>query len=1062
MDQIYLNFYFFGSLLASLFALYVSLFFLTIKDRSKAAFHLGISSLATFVFHLGYVIGFVSYEEWSIFHRWIVIPTPMIGYTQLLIFFFYFPQPKRVKLGLSVYALLYLGVILTTGFYVIASLQSVRTFVMGSHYWDFETHLFYKLFSLLVLIYNVSFLVAGIWRAVGEKGKERRSVIYIMLSYCVITILPGIANALSRDGSISRAAYQQVADLGLVTGLFLILVVYVNTTKERTTILSRIVGITMATFLLVFQLVGYAVLNGYEASFDQIKIRETKLVVMDKEKPEGFAYEISYDPSNDVFETEQGTKDPRFAAEDKLEVRFFHFGNLLTNLGTLPAGQRLEKSKSILKEAPKEFYGYREAILQFLSSKKEAEVSDAEMISFFHLLRKKLSVIRSKFSHLPKKNDQAAIGKLFQSEEIGLSEMLGKVKSKINDEIERGKSETDISVLTLSSLAVIRDAGERIYRGTKFYNVGDQKPVFYVAYYFVHPKNGKIYEVGFHYKTLRAFLHEPSLVLVASLIAVILIVSIGFRFFFQYALIVPMDEVVVGLTEVNSGNLDYRLVPRVEDEIGFIARSFNRMARSIQAARKRLEQYANELEEKVKERTKELEQTLGEVRELKQQQDGDYFLTSLLIKPLGSNKAIQENVKVDFLMEQKKKFTFRRYKDEIGGDLNISNHIELHDRSYTVFLNADAMGKSMQGAGGALVLGAVFESIIERTRIVESMRAQSPERWLKNAFTELHKVFESFDGSMLVSSVIGLIDDEVGVLYFINAEHPWTVLYRDGIASFIEDELMFRKLGTTGMEGRIFIKTFQLEPGDVIIAGSDGRDDILIGTDAEGGRIINDDERLFLRLVEEAKGDLKEIYNGILRKGHLTDDLSLIRLSFKEADPEQRRIEEEQKEKVRELLKKAKDTSQNKEIDEAIAFLEQAESLNSRIPEVKKNFIRLFLKMKNYSKAARYAEDYLNIKPVDKEILYVASFAARKAGQLRKALDFGERLLLREPDHLKNLMNLAQVYIALKNYDRAMVMTHSALRLDPDNEAILKTRDVLRKYIDRKPKANENLDNRES
>lgn len=361
-----------------------------------------------------------------------------------------------------------------------------------------------------------------------------------------------------------------------------------------------------------------------------------------------------------------------------------------------------------------------------------------------------------------------------------------------------------------------------------------------------------------------------------------------------------------------------------------------------------------------------------------------------------------------------------------------------------------------------MVLGAVFESIIERTRIVESMRAQSPERWLKNAFTELHKVFESFDGSMLVSSVIGLIDDEVGVLYFINAEHPWTVLYRDGIASFIEDELMFRKLGTTGMEGRIFIKTFQLEPGDVIIAGSDGRDDILIGTDAEGGRIINDDERLFLRLVEEAKGDLKEIYNGILRKGHLTDDLSLIRLSFKEADPEQRRIEEEQKEKVRELLKKAKDTSQNKEIDEAIAFLEQAESLNSRIPEVKKNFIRLFLKMKNYSKAARYAEDYLNIKPVDKEILYVASFAARKAGQLRKALDFGERLLLREPDHLKNLMNLAQVYIALKNYDRAMVMTHSALRLDPDNEAILKTRDVLRKYIDRKPKANENLDNRES
>jgi hypothetical protein len=32
-------------------------------------------------------------------------------------------------------------------------------------------------------------------------------------------------------------------------------------------------------------------------------------------------------------------------------------------------------------------------------------------------------------------------------------------------------------------------------------------------------------------------------------------------------------------------------------------------------------------------------------------------------------------------------------------------------------MNADAMGKSMQGAGGALVLGAVLEAIVDRTMI---------------------------------------------------------------------------------------------------------------------------------------------------------------------------------------------------------------------------------------------------------------------------------------------------------------------------------------------------------
>ena len=52
----------------------------------------------------------------------------------------------------------------------------------------------------------------------------------------------------------------------------------------------------------------------------------------------------------------------------------------------------------------------------------------------------------------------------------------------------------------------------------------------------------------------------------------------------------------------------------------------------------------------------------------------------------------------------------------------------------TVFLNADAMGKSMQGAGGALVAGAVFNSIIERTMLSPTVQNQYPERWLKNSF----------------------------------------------------------------------------------------------------------------------------------------------------------------------------------------------------------------------------------------------------------------------------------------------------------------------------------------
>ena len=41
------------------------------------------------------------------------------------------------------------------------------------------------------------------------------------------------------------------------------------------------------------------------------------------------------------------------------------------------------------------------------------------------------------------------------------------------------------------------------------------------------------------------------------------------------------------------------------------------------------------------------------------------------------------------------------------------------------------MGKSIQGAGGALVLGVVFRSIIERTKIFKPNMELFPEQWLK-------------------------------------------------------------------------------------------------------------------------------------------------------------------------------------------------------------------------------------------------------------------------------------------------------------------------------------------
>jgi serine phosphatase RsbU (regulator of sigma subunit) len=293
--------------------------------------------------------------------------------------------------------------------------------------------------------------------------------------------------------------------------------------------------------------------------------------------------------------------------------------------------------------------------------------------------------------------------------------------------------------------------------------------------------------------------------------------------------------------------------------------------------------YSN-MEKMVADRTARLKKSLDDVRALKDQQDGDYFLTSLLLEPLNACRATVPGVNIDFIVKSKKKFTFKKWNRELGGDICIAYDLILKGEKYPVFLNADAMGKSIQGAGGAIVLGAVFKAMVERTNSAPSLGDQSPKEWIIGALKELQAVFESFDCSMMISLVLGLVDVRTGRMYFINAEHPFTVLYRNGRALFLEKELTIRKLGIPELILPDKVYAVQLKPGDIIIAGSDGRDDILLESGRDGGLVMNEDENLFLRSVEKAGGSLAQIEEEIFASGAQTDDLSLLRIEFTGVD----------------------------------------------------------------------------------------------------------------------------------------------------------------------------------
>jgi len=348
----------------------------------------------------------------------------------------------------------------------------------------------------------------------------------------------------------------------------------------------------------------------------------------------------------------------------------------------------------------------------------------------------------------------------------------------------------------------------------------------------------------------------------------------------------PITRLAQDVQQIASGNLAVKILPGNRDEIGQLISDVERMQASIlrmlfevNEGKEKIQEYADHLEDMVKEQTAELRETLEQVQALKNQQDADYYLTTLLVEPLRVNLANNKTVNVQFVVRQKKRFPFRQWTVEIGGDICIAHSIELRGSQFTVFMNGDAMGKSIQGAGGALVLGAVFQSIIERTRMTENVKSLAPAEWIKATFLELSKVFLSFDGATYASLVLGAVDEQTGDMFHINADHPRIVHYRNGRAEFIDSEVRLRRLGFQIPEDTVEVRQTKLVPGDIVIAGSDGRDDIILGTD-ENNTDINEDEALFLRHVTATEGNLQQILNRIVESGQLTDDLSLLRIHF--------------------------------------------------------------------------------------------------------------------------------------------------------------------------------------
>ncbi|TGK11810.1 HAMP domain-containing protein [Leptospira fletcheri] len=912
-----------STLICCIFTLIIFVYLAALKNKASYTGSFSVLFLLVFIVNLGFFISAIFPYPNGAFHRMLTGPGAAFGTIFLCVFSYLYPRndrPKEAKIVLGILSSISL----------VAVIYSYYQILTHDPIFDFQGQIYTYpagvggILAIVMIGFLVSMLVIQIRKIVQSSGEEKKALIQMSIAIGVTYLVPVFSNLLLREGYIKFQVFQQLYVGFMIVGYFSLTIVFINNTVDRTSFMTKIVGITVVTSLVFAQ--GFStVLNiRNEALYDEISLKEA-LTFVSTGKSDGtsIAYVISL-----------GKNSQRAKLLHKKE-------NYEPNLD--------ESLKDIVKN---------KSAGNFL---------------------KRIPTV-----NLPKSTQNAS-----------------KYVPKLSD-------------------------------------------LFY-SYYISDTENDRIVQVAFPYVYYRTFLDETNRWVAILTLFLVLIILTLFPVFFSRSLVRPLNTLIQGVGEVNLGNLSVKIPVLVQDEIGFLTDAFNKMVQSILEGRTKLEEYADTLEEKVESRTKEVTEKMEEIQSLKVQQDGDYYLTSLLSRPLMTNWNKSRSVSTAFYIEQKKKFTFRNKNSEIGGDICISGNLLFgsdKDR-WTVFVNGDAMGKSMQGAGGAIVLGTAMNNIMARSAGKGKALESSPEDWIQDTYRELDDIFRTFDGVMMASVVLGLINERTGRMLYFNAEHPWTVLFRDGKSSFLEKELTLRKLGSPS-EMSFKILEYVLKPGDVIYVGSDGRDDINV---AQGNSswTMNEDETIFLKAVESSKADLDGVVNYIHGLGILTDDLSLIRIGFQETEVA---TASEPKRKYGDTairkFSEAKELLQQDEISTAVVLLEETIKSEPDFKEAIRLLGQIYYDQKDYEKAASLFAEYVKFDSDSPNIWFLLSICQKYLKNYSQASISAEKVRYSQPQRLANLVNLTDNYRLLGRWEEARSTLLVAQSIDKESPGVKKLDELLK------------------
>jgi HAMP domain-containing protein/tetratricopeptide (TPR) repeat protein len=987
MNHFLLSHHSLGVFLALLILLIQTIFLIFKKGKTIPTFWLIGVFLSFTIMLLGYFLAYSIYHPIGAFHRYLTVFV-LFGNASFVGFSYYFPRNIHERESKYVISISFLIAIFAYLHFVFKTFQMEPIYNFDAHFYTFDFGAQTAIFILLLFLISMVVLVRktihfssyeGIfkkWEVISSFPNFGYRIIYGISRFFIGIIK--LYNPIGKDAFHTRTFF---------IILILLLITAISNILNKNGIISYYAYANYysnSTLIICFaMLMAYINSSGEPTTF-MVKLVGISLVTVLLVL--GFISNLTLNLNEEVYNSEKISQVSLI--KEKISAKDF---------------KNLPEEILYIVQIPKE------TDLTFLNRKFKLLFTNDNELNIKQIKKGELNDLKNKtneiYQKLLKKNKELSEDELF---DIAIQEYKNSRPYK-------------------NLLESFQDIKNRHYRNTINNN--------YVYFEQINDENR--YEIGYSYYDYRKHTHEEVSKLFALVIITTFLMIVFYPKFFKSSLIKPLNKLLIGVKDVNEGNLDIEVPIKVPDEIGFLAKSFNSMVHSIKQARSELQDYALTLEDKVNIRTREVEEKMKEVHALKVQQDGDYFLTSLLTKPLFINANKSERVKTEFLINQKKKFEFRNKTADLGGDLCITGNLKLglpdKFRVYTVAMNGDAMGKSMQGAGGSLVMGVVMNSIMARSAANKKILNMSPEQWLTETYIECNNVFKSFNGTMVLSATVMVIDDISGDTFYWNAEHPFSIIYRDGKANFLEEDLQLRKLGLES-EYEFKVYKYKLFPGDVLILGSDGRDDIDL-TPEETFRTINSDENLILGIVEIAKGDLKKIKEIIETKGNITDDLSFIKIEFLTKDEH---IIDNRELEAKQIYEKATLLYRDGKIRESFELLVKDLNYYQFYEKILKLTGLISFKLKEYDYSIRCFGKLFDNQLIEEEELFLLSLSYKRKGLLDEAIEIGLKLDEMNRTNINNLINLADLYKNIDKHEQSQEFFKRGQNIDPLNKDLIR------------------------